>query len=238
MPRVIEFLYHTDTPILRHVLGGRAGLPLSEYLADWRARLPALFLGLAAVTAFLLLLTHGGVRSLIDRALGPPPAPGAMAPRAGMTCPRWLVVNATIAAMLGAQLLEVFVPGDRWPFSPYAMYASEHGPSFSWRGVYGVSDGREFRLRDPRAIAPIDPIRLSYAFADRHRREWTVVPPQDSMLRAVASLYERTRLNGDHAGLPLGAIRLYENTWLLRRDLANVEAPARHVLLHEVRLDE
>jgi hypothetical protein len=118
------------------------------------------------------------------------------------------------------------------------MYASKHGPSISWRGLYGVSGGHEFRLRDPRYYAPMDFARLSYSFADRHPRTWTVVPPRDSMLRAVASLYERARIAGDHAGAPLSAIRLYEDTWPLRRDLANMDAPDQHILLCEVLLDE
>jgi hypothetical protein len=195
-------------------------------------------MGVAAITACLLLLTLGWVQALLDRVLGPPPAADTIEPRAGMSRPRWLFVNITIAAIAGMQLLELVTPGDRWPFSPYAMYAAEHGPSIAWRGIYGVSEGREFRLHDTRYYPPIDPARMSYAFAERRRRSWTIVPPQDSMLRAVASLYERARIAGDHDGAPLGGIRLYEDTWELRRDLANVDTPEQHLLLREVRLDE
>lgn len=158
--------------------------------------------------------------------------------RSGLSVGRRVVVNGLIAFLVGLQLLEVVRPGERWPFAPYAMYASEHGADITWRRVYGVTAAGEFPLDQERYHSPLDPWRLSFSFAPRPPRRGLIIPPTVDMLRVVGRLYERGRVEGRHHGPPLTGLRLYEITWELDPKLANRERPDRMVLLAEVQNGE
>lgn len=148
-----------------------------------------------------------------------------------------MTINAILLAFIGMQFLVIARRGERWPFAPYAMYASEHGGDISWYRVYGVSAGREFPLDEPKYHPPIDDIRLSYAFTPPPSRLGTVPATASEMLPVVARLYARARRDGLHDGPPLDAIRLYQLNWTLERSLANRDTPDHKDLVAEVILD-
>jgi len=157
-----------------------------------------------------------------------------MGERFRLSAGRWVAVNTFIAFVVGMQLLDVVRHGERWPFAPYAMYASEHGADITWYQVYGVTAGGEFPLDQERFHSPLDDQRLSFSFAPRPLRRGLVIPPTNDMLRVVGRLYERGRAEGRHDGPRLTGLRLYEVTWKLDPTLANREHPTRRVLLGEV----
>ena len=57
------------------------------------------------------------------------------------------------------------------------------------------------------------------------------------MLQDVLIRYERRRVEGDHSGPPLQAIRGYLMRWDVTRDAANRDDPTTRHLLAEVRID-
>lgn len=151
-----------------------------------------------------------------------------------LTRGRRLSINAIILAVIGMQLAVVARGGERWPFAPYAMYASEHRGEITWYQVYGVTAQGEFPLDRYAYHPPFDDPRLSYSFAPRHERAHTVRADTAEMLRVVGRLYERARRERQHDGPPLRGVRVYKVTWVLDPMAANRSHPDRKVLLGEV----
>jgi hypothetical protein len=155
-----------------------------------------------------------------------------------MSRSRWFAVNLFIASIVGMQILDVIIGGERWPFAPYNMYASEQGNQISWYRVYGVTDAGEFPLDQDQYHEPIDNSRFSFSFATRRMNQWVVLPPARVMLGVVARLYERARVAGEHQGPRLAGLRLYQDTWVLSPTLANKSNPERHHLIEEIHIHE
>ncbi len=155
-----------------------------------------------------------------------------------MSRSRWFVVSGFILLVVGLQLLDVVVGGERWPFAPYAMYASEQGSEISWYRVYGVTGKGEFPLDQDQYHSPIGGPQLSFAFATRPMHQWVVLPPARTMLAVVARLYEHARVAGEHQGPRLAGLRLYRDTWHLDPTLANKSTPEQHRLIEEFHVDE
>jgi hypothetical protein len=54
------------------------------------------------------------------------------------------------------------------------------------------------------------------------------------MMRGVLERYELRRMNGEHGGPPLKAVRAYAMTWTLDPDARNADRPDEKRLLAEV----
>jgi hypothetical protein len=147
-------------------------------------------------------------------------------------------INAIILGVIGMQLAVVARGGERWPVTPYAMYASEHRGEISWYQVYGVTGTGEFPLDRYAYHPPLDDPRLSFSFAPRPERANTVRADTGEMLRVVGRLYERARRSGQHDGPVLQGLRVYRVTWLLDPIAANRAQPDQMVLLGEVATGE
>ena len=100
-------------------------------------------------------------------------------------------------------------------------------------GVTREASGREIALLDDDLIAPLDQCRLSTGlartFGNPSRR--ALAP---ALMRGVLERYELRRMNGEHVGPPLKAVRAYDMTWTLDPDASNVDRPDEKRLLAEV----
>jgi hypothetical protein len=145
-------------------------------------------------------------------------------------------VNLILAAFIIGSAYDIITDREHWPFSQYPMFAEAwESPTFVWLRVFGVTaDGNEFPLDANRFVAPFDQSRLPKAL--RRIREQ---PDADARihraLRDVMTRYEQLRLESDHEGPPVVAMRLYELEWTIDRSAGNVNRPERKTFIGEVR---
>lgn len=149
---------------------------------------------------------------------------------------RLVLAHVMIAAVLGASAYDILTGREHWPASPYPMFAMvERSETLDRLRVYGVTDEatpREFPLLDRALIAPFDQTRLSTALA-RAAAGGATSERVQQMLRDCLRRYERLRVNGEHTGPALRAIRLYDVHWTLDAHAANVDAPDSRRLVAE-----
>ena len=153
-----------------------------------------------------------------------------------MTLDRRVFLSAVFLVLIGGSAYDVATEQEHWPFSPYPMFSGVwHSPTFSWLRLFGVTaDGREFALDANQYVAPFDQSRLPKALKQ-------MLQQPDGVARARVALadclqrYDELRLEGRHDGPPLVAMRLYDLTWTIDPDAANVDRPDRRRLIAEVR---
>lgn len=125
---------------------------------------------------------------------------------------RWLVY-AVLAAVMSGSLWAAISGRERWPFSPYPMYAwVEVDRSVKRLQLCGVRSDRsdqEVPLAALRYLRPFDDARLSAALW----RLWDTPEQLGEALRYCLRRYEWLRRHGRHQGPPIEAIRLYVYEW-------------------------
>ena len=148
---------------------------------------------------------------------------------------RGALVQAALVVVIGMSLFDTFTGAEHWPFSPYRMYSgTQRVRTLQTVRAYGVpSDlsAAELPLISSEHIAPFDASRLSTVLS-RLRR-----PERAERLRSALAdslhRYERRRLAGEHAGVPLRGIRVYQVLWTLDAEARNVDQPDRRTLIGE-----
>jgi glucosyl-dolichyl phosphate glucuronosyltransferase len=156
----------------------------------------------------------------------------------GLTVGRSGLVYALIAVVFGASAYDIATGTEHWPFSPYPMFSIvDERPivdSIRLLGVTAEASPREVPLLDSRVLEPFDQCRLSTALArvysDPVRR--ASLP---ALLRDILIRYERRRIDGEHDGPRLQAIRAYFMHWEITADAANRDVPTTRRLLAEVK---
>ncbi len=151
-----------------------------------------------------------------------------------MTLRRKALLSFVFLAFIAGSAYDLAMDQEHWPFSQYPMFSvAWHASTFSWLRLYGVADdGREFPLESNRYILPFDQSRLPKAFRQMLERP-------DGVARARAGLvdclvrYRELRLQGEHDGPPLSALRLYKVEWRIDPAAANVDHPDRRELVAE-----
>jgi hypothetical protein len=150
---------------------------------------------------------------------------------------RLITANLLIGLMLAISAYDVIADAEHWPFSQYPMFSRiAEKRELTWLRVYVVTaDGHEFPLLTHRQVFPFDQSRLSKVLGSIRTR-----PDADAQIRvALANCldrYERLRLQHRHDGPPAAGLRLYEVTWTLQGDAANLDSPDSRTLVGEVAL--
>jgi hypothetical protein len=128
-----------------------------EYPDRFTARWPSYTLTLTAVLlacgAILVLSMLPAFRALVERRHGP--ATGVR-PAEALGRGRALVVQTLIAVLLSASLFSTFTNIEIWPFSPYRMYATTQGSTYSLLRLYGIADSARVDLGEVDATPPFD----------------------------------------------------------------------------------
>jgi hypothetical protein len=152
-----------------------------------------------------------------------------------MSVARRAIVNGFLAFLVCGSLYDIALDSEHWPFSQYPMFSSIwRATTFRWYRLVGVrDDGTEVVFDRARFIQPFDESRLHLAFV-----RLATQPDADRAIQtAVANClqrYDRQRVNGDHDGPRLRAMRLYLLEWHLEPDASNVDRPDQRQLVAEV----
>jgi GT2 family glycosyltransferase len=150
---------------------------------------------------------------------------------------RYAVVLLLMAVVLGGSAFDIVEDREDWPLSQYPMFSTVDArpilKSIRLMGVTREAPIRELALLDDDLIGPLDQCRLSTGlartFGNPSRR--SLAP---AMMRDVLERYELRRINGEHDGPALKAVRAYDMTWMLDPDARNVDRPDEKRLLAEV----
>ena len=147
-----------------------------------------------------------------------------------------MFLNLIFAVFIAGSLYDIIRNEEHWPFSQYPMFNGVwRSPTFTWLRVFGVTgDGREFPFDANRYVAPFDQSRLPKALGqllDSPDGPETL----QRALEVLLSRYDALAGEGEHAGPPLAALRLYELTYTIDAAAANVNHPDSRRLLAEVR---
>jgi hypothetical protein len=150
-----------------------------------------------------------------------------------MTPLRVAAVHGLLALIIGGQAIALVMDAEKWPFSPYPMYARMRTASHVEYRLYAVPMGpvpREFSLLDWAYVRPIGPQKLQGILQRTRSQE----ARRRRMITALWRRYEALRREGRHQGPRLEAVRLYRVRWIFdRRSLAR-EAPAERDLVLEL----
>jgi hypothetical protein len=147
-----------------------------------------------------------------------------------------MFLNLIFAFLIAGSLYDIIRNEEHWPFSQYPMFNGVwRSSTFTWLRVFGVTaDGRELPFDANRYIAPFDQSRLPKALGQLRDRPDGPERLQRA-LDVLLSRYDALGGEGDHAGPPLAALRLYELTYTIDPAAANVNHPDSRRLLAEVR---
>ena len=152
-----------------------------------------------------------------------------------MTRRRLIAANLLIGFLLAASAHDVIRDEEHWPFSQYPMFSRiAEKRELTWLRLYAVTqDGQEFPLITHKQVFPFDQSRLSKALGAIRTR-----PDADAEIHAALAdcleRYERLRLTRRHDGPPAARLRLYEVTWTLHPEAANLDMPDSRTLIGEV----
>jgi hypothetical protein len=150
---------------------------------------------------------------------------------------RMVLVWTLMVVLIGGSLYDIVTNREHWPLSPYPMFSRvDLRPAVESLRLFGVTQERvprEIALLDEELIKPFDQCRLSTALQATYnnpaRRALT-----ETLLRDVLLRYESRRVNGEHTGPPLQAVRAYHVTWALDSQARNVDTPDVKRMLAEV----
>jgi GT2 family glycosyltransferase len=151
---------------------------------------------------------------------------------------RMALVWMLMAVLIGGSIYDILTNREHWPLSPYPMFSTvDLAPAMDSLRLFGVtreSVPREIPLLDDELIKPFDQCRLSTALQGTYNN-LARRPLTDTLLRDVLLRYETRRVNREHSGPPLQAVRAYRLTWTLDSQARNVDSPDVKRLLAEVR---
>lgn len=229
-----------DTPVRGREFFGLPGYVCGELMRELRALVKS-WLGQDDVSQTLhhshrVSYLAGYLRERVRRQIGLPRW-REIAADLPLSLPRYVTVLLLMAVILGGSVFDIVEDREDWPLSQYPMFSTvDPQPvlrSIRLMGVTREAPAREIALLDDDLIAPLDQCRLSTGlartFGNPSRR--TLAP---SMMRSVLERYELRRINGEHGGPPLKAVRAYDMTWTVDPDARNVDRPDEKRLLAEV----
>lgn len=156
----------------------------------------------------------------------------------GMSKVRMGVVTALVLFIAAMELFATITYREMLPFSPFPMFSyPQRQMRASVMNAYAVDarTGEEFSLMTWRVLRytfPIDGRVLQWNF-ERFATNDDPKPAWQGVLRDLVVRYESARERGLHDGPPIRAARLYRETWTLRFDASNRDAPDERVLLAE-----
>lgn len=235
IPLVIADAYRGESiGLLNWAIEGQSIHPVEYYLDEWRGIATGGLVFVAGVGLLLAMLCLPPVQRAIDARVGPLPRGESPQARWQIGTGRLLLASAVIACLVGAQLFDIALQAEHWPFSRYSMYSAEQESSFTWVQLYGVTpEGEQFL--DPRTyFHPFDESRLPIAL-EGHIVNGADAPAKTrTALENLYDLYERGRISGWHAGPKLTALRMYHVRWQIERGAANKERPEEKILLDEL----
>jgi hypothetical protein len=110
-------------------------------------------------------------------------------------------------------------------------------PALASIRLFGVTQEnvpREILLLDEELIKPFEQRRLTTAL-ERTYNNPERRPLTETLLRDVLLRYEARRVNREHSGPALQAVRAYQVTWALDPQARNVDSPGVKRLVAEVR---
>jgi hypothetical protein len=151
---------------------------------------------------------------------------------------RMVLVSMLMVVFIGGSIYDIVTNREDWPLSQYPMFSKvDLSPTMEAIRLFGVTQEtlpREIPLLDNELIKPFDQRRLSSAIEATYynpaRR-----PLTEALLRDILRRYEARRVNGEHSGPPLQAVRAYQSTWTLDSKARNANSPDPRRLLAEVR---
>jgi hypothetical protein len=153
-----------------------------------------------------------------------------------MSSGRRTLLNLVFLAFITGSVYDIVMDQEHWPFSQYPMFSGVwRSPTFGWLRLFGVTaEGNEFPLDYNRYVSPFDQSRLPKAL-----RQMLDEPDGAARVRTAVedclARYEVLRTAGRHDGPPLRAMRLYDLTWRIDANAANVDKPDARRLIAEVR---
>ena len=151
---------------------------------------------------------------------------------------RMALVWLLMVVLIGGSLYDIVTNREHWPLSQYPMFSTvDLAPTVEALRLFGVTQEqvpREIPLLDNELIKPFDQRRLSSALESTYNNP-ARRPLTELLLRDVLLRYERRRVNGEHRGPPLQAVRAYQMTWALDSQARNLDSPVVKRLLAEVR---
>jgi hypothetical protein len=143
-----------------------------------------------------------------------------------------------MAVLIGGSLYDILTNREHWPLSPYPMFSTvDLQPAIESIRLFGVTQEhvpREILLLDDELIKPFDQRRLTTALEGTYNNP-ARRPLTETLLRDVLLRYEARRVNREHSGPPLQAVRAYQLTWALDSQARNADSPDVKRLLAEVR---
>jgi hypothetical protein len=153
-----------------------------------------------------------------------------------MSQSRRALLNLVFLAFIAASLYDIVTDQEHWPFSQYPMFSDVwRAPKFTWLRLFGVTaEGQEFPLDNNRYVSPFDQSRLPKALRQM-LKEPDAQPRVRMAVEDCLARYEVLRIEGQHGGPPLQAMRLYELEWTIDANAANVDYPDRKTFIAEVR---
>lgn len=143
-----------------------------------------------------------------------------------------LAIQLLIAAVVIPQGVAMVTYRELLPFSPFPMFSY---PQRAFRATvfnaYGVEadGGGERSLMTTEALGatfPLDGRVLQWDF-EQLALEEAGAARTEAALQDLFERYERGRTRGRHTLPPLARVRLYRESWSLRFDRANADAPDR-----------
>jgi len=151
---------------------------------------------------------------------------------------RMALVWTLMVVLIGGSLYDILTNREHWPLSPYPMFSTvDLQPAMESIRLFGVTQEnvpREILLLDDDLIKPFDQRRLTTALEGTYNNP-ARRPLTETLLRDVLLRYEARRVNREHSGPPLQAVRAYQLTWALDSQARNVDSPDMKRLLAEVR---
>lgn len=185
-----------------------------EHPERFTERWPAYTLTLTAVIlacgALLTLSTVPAFREWIERRHGPA---AATTPAQALGPWRAVLVQSLIAVLLSASLFSTFTNIEIWPFSPYRMYATRQGSTYSLLRLYGIGESGRIDLGEIDYTPPFDRPRFQSGMRrllEARKCDW-VGDVAEYSLRRYGELHPGEL---DHVG-PMRRVELRELTWKL-----------------------
>jgi hypothetical protein len=238
MPPIITQAYRGESlPMLDAMIRGQAVHPVEHYLRVWRDLSLRILTVEVALGLVLALLSWSPLQRVADRVLGAPVVSPRDGARSRMTRGQLIVANCVVFALVGAQLVNIGLQREDWPFSNYPMYSGEQTDQLRWIRLYGVAQAGEFPLTPERQLRPFDSVRVHHSLGQLLTRADDATATRRA-LQNLHALYERGRRAGEHTGPPIQALRLYRVSWHIEPGLTNRSAPEERELLYELRIGD
>lgn len=185
------------------------------------------------VTLFQLVKNTGPLDTSVTAGV---PDEGKL-PRARLSRPRRMMVHTILAVIVVGHVAALFTNLELWPFSPYPMYADSRAEytlvNLDLFAVPATAPEQEFVVWGEAYFRPLTHYHVRGYLA------WLNARGEDDAVRDVLAAtldhYEVLRVQRQHDGPPLRALRLYRANWRLDGESVPASSPVRKVLIAEAR---